>query len=886
MPSRPLVWLTIFFMLGISADRFFGDRLPLPPTCLALAALALIAAMAVVLWFSARRRPENACPESEVADPTPDSPIHRFTGFFPFTHSPIHPFTDFVFIAPALLFFVLGIWASKAAAPRFPKALQPYLDGRPACFMAEVSGAPEYYPNEIKIPLHLLRAMTRDGQTVLDAGMVLSMSANDPAAPGIFLLPGDRVLFRAVLKRFHNFNNPGGFDYVRYQAGKGLHARCFLKKQQMIVKLAQEPNMSFRSIFNAIRGRMELFRQKTLLWSGRSLDPGPAAFYGEMILGYKHLLDRKWEDHIHQTGLYHLLSVSGLHIGMVCVFVFWLVRLVVRLLFPSILNRISDQRIALLPAASTGILYALLAGFGTPTIWRSILTLAVFFAASLRYRSVDSLTVLALAALCILVPDPAALTQIPFQFTFTCVLAIIVIYPKFHRMRLSAIFPALGRESLPGKIIAQFEDAFLVSIAINILLLPLVIYYFSGFSLAGMVANIFLLPYVGFVILPVGLLSVLLFSLSETLAWPAAHAANFLLWVCLHVIKFFAGFSWSFFWTGSFSPAWLIVVYAALGLLFAPFPKKLKAAGLAAAIVLVSLALAMNSRASRLFRPSGMDALRVDVIDVGQGSSALIRFPGGRTMLVDGGGLPAGSYDIGSEVLAPFLWHEGIRRLDYVALSHYHPDHALGLCFILRNFDVGEFWTSDISGDDHEATVTRRRLSEIASRRKIAIRTIPFLLKDVQIGAARARLLHPTTDFLEHASRKDLNDLSLVFELSFGKTRVILPGDIDSSVEKSIIPRLQANLLTLLVAAHHGSRRSSCEEFLDALRPVAVICSCGYDNLFHFPAPVVLERCAARKIQAYRTDRDGDIQAVSDGVRWTVTAENARNGDTKGKREE
>jgi competence protein ComEC len=845
MPSRPLVWLTVFFMLGILTQSFLGDSIPLPTSCLALLALALIAFPAALLWLSARGK---------------SAAVHRFTA------APLHLFT-----ASILLFLVLGMWALKTSAPHFPKPLQPFLDGRPACFLAEVSGAPEYYPDITRVPLHLLRAMSSEGQTVLDGGILLGFPANDPAAPTRLLLPGDRLIFRADLKPFHNFNNPGGFDYARYQAGKGLYGRCFLKNQRLLVKVAPGGQISLGSIFNALRGRIELFRQKTLLWSQRSLDPGEAAFYAGMILGYKHLLDAKWRDRIHQTGLYHLLSVSGLHIGMVCIFVFWLVRLAVRRLFPSVLNHIPDQHIALLPAFAAGIFYAILAGFGTPTIWRSILTLAVIFAAAPRYRAVDSLTVLALAALVILVPDPSSLLQIPFQFTFLCVLAIVVVYPKFHRIRLTSTFAFLRRDGWPGKIVSQCEDAFLVSIAINILLLPLIIYYFNGFSLAGMVANIFLLPYIGFVILPVGLLSVLLFAVSPTLAWPVVRVANYLLWVCLHVIKLFAGFSWSFFWTGSFSPVWLIVVYACLGLILAPFPRRLKTAGLAAATLLVCLALAINSSAARVGRTGAAKTLTVDVLDVGQGSSALIRFPDGRNMLVDGGGLPGGSYDIGSEVLAPFLWRQSIRKLDYVALSHYHPDHALGLCFILRNFSVGEFWTSEISGDDYTPTVIRRRLNEIAAKRKIAIRTFPRLLEGEHIGSAVVRLLHPTPDFLEHAPRKDLNDLSLVFEISFGNTRVILPGDIDSTVERSIIPRLDGKKLTLLVAAHHGSRRSSCEEFLDALRPVAVVFSSGYANLFHFPSPVVLDRCRAKNIPIYRTDRDGEVQAVSDGLRWRIT---------------
>lgn len=846
MPSRPLVWLTVFFMLGISADQLFGKFVPLPTSRLAFFSLALIAAMAAALWSKPARFhwPGNRA------------------GRFPV-----------LLISALLLFFVFGLWASKNSAPRFPKELEPFLEGPPACFTAKVRGAPDYYPDRIRVSLQLLGAITSRGETPLHGGILLTLPATEDRACGLFLLPGERILFRASLKRFHNFNNPGGFDYVGYQAGKGLFGRCFLRKKQLMVKIENGAGISFSSLFNTVRDRIELFRQKNLLFSESVLARGPAAFYAAMILGYKHLLDRKWEYRIHQTGLYHLLSVSGLHIGMVCIFIFWLFRLGSRLLYPSVLNYVSDQRLALVPATAAGVFYALLAGFGTPTIWRSVLTLAVVFVAALRYRAVDSLTVLALAALFILVPDPACLTQIPFQFTFLCVFAIIVLYPKFHGLRLSAKFRALGPDRLAGKIIRQFEDAFLVSLAINILLLPLIIYYFNGFSLAGIVANIFLLPYVGFVVLPVGLLGVLLFAVSRSLALPLMWTLNYLLRVCLYVIKLFAGFPWSFFWTGGFSAAWLIVIYACLGFLLTPFPKKIKTAVVIAVVVTVCLALGINGSGAHLRGPSGRGVLRVDIIDVGQGSSALIRFSGGQTMLVDAGGYPGGSYDIGSQVLAPFLWHETIKKLDYVVLSHYHPDHALGLFFILEHFRVGEFWTAQTGGNDTEATLIMHRLNQTASNQKIAIRAFPSLFKSVTIGPATVRLLHPTRDFLDNGSPKNLNELSLVLEISFGNTRVILPGDIDARVEKTIIPHLGANMQTLLVAAHHGSSHSTCKEFLDALHPVALIFSCGYDNIFHFPAPAVLRRCASRNIPIYRTDLQGDVHAVSNGQGWTITTQ-------------
>jgi competence protein ComEC len=869
-------------MMGILADRLFGGRLSVPNCCFAIAAFILIAVMAVALWRSAGVRGSASPPL-----------CFRLSGF-------VLCLTNFA--VPLLLFVIFGMWASGAAAPRFPKGLEPYLKGQSATFIAEITGSPEYLPDRIRMSLRLLKAIEDGRQVPLDAGVLLSLPRKIPAGPGVFFLPGDHILFRTALKSFSSFKNPGGFDYVRYQAEKGLYAQCFLKDERRLIKVAPPPESLRGLVLKWIRGRIDLFRQRTLLWVQSSMDPEPAAFYAAMILGYKSLLDRNWQDHIHQTGLNHLLSVSGLHIGMVSMFVFWLVGRAVRLLFPSILSRVSVRHIALWPALASAVIYALLAGFGAPTIWRSVLTLAVFFGAAFMSRRADSLTVLAFAALFILVPAPNNLWQIPFQLTFACVLAIIVIYPRFYRFRLGAIFPALKPHSIAIRIISPFEDVFWISIAINIVLLPLIIYYFDGFALAGIFANIFLVPYIGIAVLPLGLFSVLLFAFSQTPALPIIHIVNHLLWGCLRTIEWFGGFSWCYFWTGSFSPAWLLVVYTSMCLFFAPFSRKIKFAGFGAVILLTCCGLALGSHTSKAASGSGLSRdelltgkLRVDVIDVGQGTSTLVRFPAGETMLVDGGGIPDESYDIGRAVVAPYLWHEGIHRLDCVALSHDHPDHGLGLRFILRNFDVGSFWTSGITGEEtadgvntsnhEEGRSVHSRLDEIALKRKIKIRTFPELFSDVRIGQVRVRLLHPSREFIAHWSGGDLNPTSLVIEICFGRTRVILPGDIGAGVEKSIIPALEGGMETFLIGAHHGSRYSSSEKFLDALHPRAVAFSCGYENQFGFPAEAAVQRCAERNIPVYRTDIDGAVHAVSDGREWSITTEVNRNINAQKNRE-
>jgi len=110
-------------------------------------------------------------------------------------------------------------------------------------------------------------------------------------------------------------------------------------------------------------------------------------------------------------------------------------------------------------------------------------------------------------------------------------------------------------------------------------------------------------------------------------------------------------------------------------------------------------------------------------------------------------------------------------------------------------------------------------------------------------------------------------------EITFGETRVILPGDIGKGVEELIVPSLRECGQTLLVAAHHGSKYSNSEEFLDALKPRSIVFSCGYDNQFGFPSRAVLERCAKRNIPIYRTDMNGAVHAVSNGREWTVSSE-------------
>jgi len=236
-------------------------------------------------------------------------------------------------------------------------------------------------------------------------------------------------------------------------------------------------------------------------------------------------------------------------------------------------------------------------------------------------------------------------------------------------------------------------------------------------------------------------------------------------------------------------------------------------------------------------------------------------------MLVDGGGFWDDAFDVGRHVVAPFLWHRKVSHLDYVVLSHDHPDHKNGLKFILSTFSVGELWESGINANAKPVG----DLEAIALRRNIPVRKLDEILGNHLIGEAEVRVVHPTRTYIQNLwDGRDLNNVSLVLQISYGDTSLILPGDIGQSEENLLPIKPGAHEQVLLVGAHHGSSTSSSEKWLRSLKPQAIIFSCGFQNLFGFPTQEVLDRCAALRIPVFRTDQHGAVEASSDGKNWTV----------------
>jgi len=235
----------------------------------------------------------------------------------------------------------------------------------------------------------------------------------------------------------------------------------------------------------------------------------------------------------------------------------------------------------------------------------------------------------------------------------------------------------------------------------------------------------------------------------------------------------------------------------------------------------------------------------------------VVRFPGSRVMLVDGGGAFGGTFDPGERIVAPFLWSQKIMHVDYVTVSHPDRDHFGGLIFIAHNFAPSEFWTSGTESADESYAALLDAVAQAGARRRLC----NSASAPVSIGGVALRCVGPLATMAELKE----NNSSMVIRMSYGPGPVLFAGDLEAKGERELIAAGADLRATILKVPHHGSHTSSSPPFLAAVAPAAAVISLGYHNRFQFPAEEVLERYRDAGVTLLRTDEDGAISAEVDG---------------------
>lgn len=723
--------------------------------------------------------------------------------------------------------------------------LDPDADVNAVMLNVRVSGAVEETPRGARFTARIDTLVHgRDTLSVAGAARVFFRSSPwEPPTPFPAVRQGDRLRLRARLQALPRPRNPGDFDYGAYLRRRGIHAVATVDAADgaTIVRRGRASVLSLiASLRTLITNRIDTYVQGA---EGR-------AVMRALLTGNRGAISETTQDRFAKTGLLHLLAISGLHVLLVGMVIYVLMRPVLMRL------RLTWQVVEWTRAVGTLALlvgFALLTG-GRPSVSRAVVMAGLFIGGNVLQRSTHSLNTLGVAGLVLLAARPLALFDAGFQLSFAAVAAIITLNPRMQAW-LPPRWRHTGWRGHVGSLVT-------VSVAATLGTMPVLLVHFGYVSFAGIALNVAAIPVTGLALLS-GMMTALLggwASLGGALGAAATVLTSSLLWIAETGDTWLG---WMSFDRTVRNP-WIIgaLVMAMIAATQWPRPR-LRWRLVAATLLLATVGTWLDAR-DHLAKPE----LQVVFFDVGQGDAALVSFPNGAHLLVDTG--PRSPlFDAGASVIAPHLDRWGIEQLDAVAISHSDSDHLGGLPSLLRQVPTERVVLNELG----ERTDLVEEVERTADSLRVPIQQAwagDTLSLD---PAVHVQVLGPPrrAPFLA-----DDNDASLVVRIVYGETQFLFTGDVERRAEQWLSHHYGVLLRSDVVkVAHHGSSTSSHPVFVReaAANGGTAVVSVGARNPFGLPAAAVLRRWSEAGTTLATTAADGAVWLRSDGkqvrrVRW------------------
>lgn len=724
---------------------------------------------------------------------------------------------------------------------------------------------------------------------------------------------GSRIRAACNLEREDEYLNPGVLPKREMLDRLGIDATCSLKSSLLVEHIADE------SVFLPLAWVYD--QRAALIDDLRNGLSKPAA--GVMIaslLGDKYFLDKDTADLFRDGGTFHILVISGLHItfigGLLLVFLRWF-------------TRSRWLQFGLTTTILWG--YTLAVGADVPVVRAAIMFTVLLFGYAI-YRRGTLLNSLGLCGLILLAWRPSELFDPSFQLTFVSVAAIVAVaYPLIEHLRAIGSWSPSAKTPFPPnvpnwlrrvcetiywnnakwsieskrqiwsanifkspyfagrvgdriqKTIRYFFEGLLISLIVQICMLPLSVIYFHRVSVASVLLNLWVSVFIA-VESFAAVIGALIGHISMLIAMPFFAVAEAMNWLMLSVPRLFAMMDWANFRLPAYSGVGRVVY----GIYFVPLillaiaivrwnPFDLKAGSrfltrrflfpvIGSVAVLIAIIV---FHPFSVARPDGR--LHIDFLDVGQGDAALITFPDGKTLLVDGGGrfdyrknddeaapFERDTRGIGESVVSEVLWAKGYSRIDAILATHHDADHIQGLADVAKTFRIGTALFAGIPSDDPDLI----DLTEILKRRSVPVEIVARG-DQLYFGDVTIELVHPP------ASNDPIavwdNNHSIVLRITYGSRTFLLTGDIERQAEMEILNGGGTFNADLIKVPHHGSRTSSTVPFVDAVKAKYAIISVGRNSPFGHPHPEVIERWNAAGATVKTTGEKGMISVSTDG---------------------
>lgn len=618
-------------------------------------------------------------------------------------------------------------------------------------------------------------------------------------------VPGRKIAVSGQPEAPKGRRNPGCFDYALY-----------LKSQGITVTMTGEKYAMDENEKISVKGRLFLLRENYISRVARHADNDTAALFRAIMFGDKGEMDQDVLEVFQRNGTAHILAVSGLHIGIIYGFLVWLWRWKKGWVFFCFIS-----------VFFTG--YAALAGF-SPSVVRAVFMVLLHSFAFLTGRRYDLSNAAFLVALLVMARNPFMLFNAGFQMSFLAVLTMALVLPFVEHV---------------------YSGVFLSSLVIQIGLGPFIIYNFNYLSLIAVFINVPVVFLAG-IIVPLGLINMLPFMPAFSYH-VGAGLCDILKWVNRAVeVDGLTTFQ------VASPPIWLMAFYYLALLTMATEEGRLaiiRSRAKARHIIKVCLLVLAVSLCFSNLADDGFRNCDITFVDVGQGDCMHVRADG-CDYLIDGGG--SDNYNVGKQVLRQYCLKNGVSHVDVAFVTHLHTDHYKGICELAREGMVDRIYVYEGN---------RARLDEIEAETGLGADSIVYLHagQKVMLGDdAYLEVLWPEertdTEYSRMiADAEDENAMSLIMRLNVDGVSMLVTGDIDEEGELELVSACSDSLESdILKVAHHGSKYSSSDAFLEAVSPGFAVIQVGKNNYGH-PTPEVLEKLDGRGVPVYRNDLQGAV---------------------------